>query len=83
MTVKWTRDVWDEELTVYSDRNHPTPQDVRASLANVGITKDNIWIFLPVLKMMAEDEKYDFKRYMKQNWDRDMKKARKKKGICS
>jgi 1-acyl-sn-glycerol-3-phosphate acyltransferase len=77
LMVKWTRDVWDEELAGYSDRNHPTPQEVRRSFANVRITKDNIWVFLPILKMMAEDEKYDFKRYMKQNWDKDMKKAKK------
>jgi 1-acyl-sn-glycerol-3-phosphate acyltransferase len=79
MSVKWTRDVWDEELSGYSDRNHPAPQEVRASLAKVRIMKDNVNIFLPALKMMAEDERYDFKRYMKENWDRDMKKREKGK----
>jgi hypothetical protein len=52
---------------------------VRATLAKARITKDNIGVFLPVLKLMAEDEKYDFKRYMKENWDRDMRKREKGK----
>lgn len=66
MRVKWTMDVWDEELTVYSDKDNPTPTEIRKSLNNVHITKENCSIFLPYLKGMVEDEKYDFKKYMKE-----------------
>ncbi len=66
MRAKWTRDVWDEELTVYKD--FPLQQDIRASFDNVEITKDNAYIFAPILVKRIEDEKYDFKRYMHKNW---------------
>ena len=66
MRAKWTRDVWDEELTVYKD--FPLQQDIRAGFDNVEITKDNAYIFAPILVKRIEDEKYDFKRYMHKNW---------------
>ncbi len=68
MRVNWTRDVWDEELTVYKD--FPSQQDIRESLDNVEITKDNAYIFAPVLVKRLEDEKYNFKKYMHENWQK-------------
>ena len=67
---KWTRDVWDEELTVYKPKHITTAEEVRASLDNVHIDKKNAFIFAPILARREEDKKYDFKRYMKKNWNK-------------
>lgn len=68
--VKWQRDEWDDELTVYKEKNHPLPVDAWAFLDNVKITKQNAHIFAPLLDMRAEHKKYDFKQYMHENWDK-------------
>ena len=67
---KWTRDVWDEELTVYKPKHITTAEEVRASLDNVYVDKDNAYILAPILARREEDKKYDFKRYMKKNWNK-------------
>lgn len=67
---KWTRDVWDEELTVYKPKHITTAEEVRASLDNVHIDEKNAYIFAPILARREEDKKYDFKRYMKKNWNK-------------
>ena len=67
---KWTRDVWDEELTVYKPKHITTDEEVRASLDNVHIDEKNAFIFAPILARREEDKKYDFKRYMKKNWNK-------------
>ena len=67
---KWTEDSWDEELTVYKSKDITTPQEVRASLDGVVITKDNAAIFAPTLVKRLKDQKYDFKSYMHKNWRR-------------
>lgn len=67
---KWTRDVWDEELTVYKPKHITTAEEVRASLDNVHIDEKNAFIFAPILARREEDKKYDFKRYMKKNWNK-------------
>lgn len=68
LRVKWTRDVWDEELTVYKDVL--SSEDVRKTLDNVKITKENAYIFAPILCKRLEDKKYDFKAYMHENWNK-------------
>ena len=68
--VKWTRDVWDEEIMTYKEPGITTPQEIRESFDNVKITKDNAAIFGPILVKRLEDKKYDFKQYMKENWDK-------------
>ncbi|MCC8181360.1 MAG: hypothetical protein LIO45_00005 [Clostridiales bacterium] len=68
--VKWYEDVWEEELTIYRDKRHPTPQMVRATLKDVKITKENAYIMAPILARIEEDERYDFKRFMHENWNR-------------
>lgn len=70
MRVKWTKDVWDEELAFYKDKSIVTPQEVRASLEKVEITKENIFILNPILEKLKEDKIYDFKSYMKVNWNK-------------
>jgi len=70
LRVKWTRDVWDEELTTYKDKSITTPEEVRASLDDVEITRDNAYIMAPIRVRRKEDHKYNFKKYMKENWDK-------------
>lgn len=69
MKVKWTRDVWDEELTYYKDKELPTWKDVTAYAEGVHIDKDNADILAPVLVKRLGEKKYDFKEYMKRNWN--------------
>ena len=64
----WTHDVWDEELTVYKDKNNPTPQEVRETFDNVNINSKNAGIIGPILVKRLEDQKYDLKSYMHKNW---------------
>ena len=46
--LKWTRDIWDEELTQY------IPEEKRK----------------PLILTDPEEKKYDFKVYMKKNWNK-------------
>ncbi len=64
----WTKDVWEEEITNYRDENSPRPVEVRKSLDHVKITKDNLGIFHSVLVRRADDEKYNFLKFMKETW---------------
>ena len=67
--VKWSGPhIFDEELVEYYDPMNPTPEQVRASFANVRINDRNREIFMPILKQMADDQKYDIKTYMKTNF---------------
>lgn len=66
----WTRDVWDEELTVYKPKHITTAEEVRASLDNVHVDENNAYILAPILARREEDKKYDFKQYMKKNWNK-------------
>lgn len=68
LRVKWTRDVWDEELTVY--HGFDGPADVRKSLKDVKITKYNAGIISDELNKYNDDLKYDFKKYMHENWNK-------------
>ena len=67
---KWRRDVWDEELSNYTNNEHDTPAEVRASLDRVWANSRNKNPYGPVLRLRRDDDKYDFKRYMKENWDK-------------
>ncbi len=70
LKVKWTRDVWDEELTVYKDKSITTAEEVRESLDDVEINANNANIFAPILVKRMEDRKYNFKDYMHKNWNK-------------
>lgn len=70
LRVKWTRDVWDEELTRYVPKDKPLPSDVRSFVDKVHVDKNNAYVLAPVLVKRLEDKKYDFKQYMKENWNR-------------
>lgn len=67
--VKWSnKDFIDEELVEFYDPYEPTPKQVRDSLADVRITRENLLVMKSVLMEMRQDQKYDFKTYMKKNW---------------
>ena len=47
-----------------------TPAQVRESLKDVNITPENANLIAPILTEHEEDKKYDFKIYMKKNWNK-------------
>lgn len=69
MRVKWTRDVWDEELTYYEDKAFPRPQTVYEFVDNVHVDGKNADALGHALVKRFYDKKYDFKDYMKKNWN--------------
>ena len=78
LRTKWTRDVWDEELTIKRDKMNPYPNEVRKTFENVRVTKDNAYVMAPILSRLDEDNKYDFNRYMHENWDKPKTKSKKR-----
>lgn len=66
----WTKDVWDEELDYFRDKSITRPEDVRASLDKVKVTKDNAFILAPILARREEDRRYDFKDFMHKTWNK-------------
>ena len=70
MGTPWTRDVWDEELTVYQPKDITTIQQINEVVDRVHITPENAGIYAPILVSLEEDKKYDFKQYMKKNWNK-------------
>ena len=69
----WYDDVWDEELTGFTNKKITSPEEVRASLDNVKITPNNAYIFAPILLRRELDKKYDFKKFMKETYDKDIR----------
>ena len=70
LKTKWTKDVWDEELTRYFDKADREYNAVWESMDRIKITKDNASIMGPILVKRLEDKKYDFKDYMHKNWNK-------------
>lgn len=70
LRVPWTRDVWDEELTVYQPRDVGRPEEVWAFVDDIAITPANAHILAPILVERERARRYDFKAYMKRNWTR-------------
>lgn len=68
--TKWTKDVWDEELTRYFDKDDKEMISVMESMDNIEITSKNAHIMAPILVRRREDKKYDFKDYMHKNWNK-------------
>lgn len=62
--VPWSKDVWDEEITVYKDKIIPAPKDMRKFIDTVKVTPANAHILAPILAEREIDKKYDFKAYM-------------------
>lgn len=61
------KDVWDEELTMYSGHNVTSREEAIKYIDGIKVTKDNAWILAPVLARRAEDKKYDLKDYLREN----------------
>ena len=70
LKTKWTRDVWDEEITVYRDKNHPLPPALRATFDSVKVNYDNVHLVAPVWAEREDDIRHDFIRYMKEHWNK-------------
>lgn len=70
LKTKWTRDVWDEEITVYRDKNHPLPPEVHAAYDAVNVNHYNVHLIAPVWAERDDDIRHDFIRYMKENWNK-------------
>ena len=70
LKTKWTKDVWNEELTRYFSQEEREYNQVQNSMDNIIITKENAGIMAPILVKRFEDKKYDFKRYMHENWNK-------------
>lgn len=70
LRVPWTRDVWEEELTIYRPREIVRPDEVWAFVDNIAITLANAAILAPVLAKRERTRRYDFKAYMHRNWDK-------------
>ena len=70
LKTKWSKDVWDEELLTYHDKSIVDPKTVREELRRAKITPQNAHILAPILARHEEDVKYDFKRFMKETWDK-------------
>ena len=72
LKMHWTRDVWDEELMEYKDKNITEATDVREELSKVKVTARNAHILAPILVRHQEDIIYDFKQFMKDTWDKTL-----------
>lgn len=70
LKTKWTKDVWDEELTRYFDAEDREYNSVQESMDNIKVTSENAHIMAPILVKRLEDKKYDFKKYMHENWNK-------------
>ena len=70
LRVNWTRDTWDEELTVHRPQGIVTEQDVYAFADRVKLTSENARIILPAVERCEVYRRYDFKAYMHNNWNR-------------
>jgi len=70
LKTKWTKDVWEEELTRYFDAEDKEYNSVQESMDNIVVTSENAYIMAPVLIKRFEDKKYDFKKYMHENWNK-------------
>lgn len=81
--VLWTKDVWDEELAFYHDKNHPIPKKVWEFVDFVSVNTKNARILAPILIRRQEDKKYDFNSYMHKNWDKSNRQKPGDGGIVS
>lgn len=70
LKTRWTRDVWEEELTRYLDKDDKEMLSVLESMDDIIITKENAKIMAPILVRRQENKKYNFKQYMHDNWSK-------------
>lgn len=70
LKTAWTKDVWDEELTRYFDKEDKEMHSVLESMDNIEITEKNAKIMAPILVRRRRDKRYNFKEYMHKTWDK-------------
>ena len=70
MKTKWTKDVWEEELTRYLDKKEIEYNKAEESMDNIKITSENASIMGHILVKRLEAKKYNFKNYMHENWNK-------------
>lgn len=68
METKWTKDVWDEELTQYKDIADREYATMKKSMENIHLNEKNADMVTPFLRSIAIEKRYDFKWYMRKNW---------------
>ena len=70
LKTNWTKDVWDEELTQYLDDYDKEILAINNDLSKLNLNINNSYLAKDVLKRVKE-KKYDFKKYMHENWNKD------------
>ena len=71
--VKWIEPNWDEEIMHYKEHGVDSPEEVFSFIDNVDLSQkapEVIETLAPVLRRRLEQKKYDFKDYMKNNWNK-------------
>lgn len=64
---KWSKDVWEEEVTYYPGHGVTTPKKVREFVDMVNVNKNNAYIFSDTLIRREEDKKQDLVKYLQEN----------------
>lgn len=64
---RWSKDVWEEEVTYYPGHGVTTPKKAREFVDKVNVNKNNAYIFSDMLIRREEDKKYDLVRYLQEN----------------
>lgn len=73
LTLKWTKDVWDEELYGYEDKKITTNNQVRSFYQDMKFNKNNLFLakdMVEYYKSIEEEEKYNFTKFMHENWNK-------------
>lgn len=70
--TKWTKDVFDEELTRYLDKDDKELISLKESIDKIEITEKNAHILGPTLVRIKEEEKYNFNKFMHNNWNKKL-----------
>lgn len=67
---RWTRDVWEEELTRYLCASERESAELINSFEKVNVNAKNIRMIIPYILLLEEKHKYDFLEYMHKYWDK-------------
>jgi len=80
LKLKWSKDVWYEEISPYKDKEIINELDVYEQFKSIVINSDNrvhVILLLEYIKKLEEDlKKYDFINYMHENWNKPLPKKK-------
>lgn len=65
--LKWTKDVWDEELTRYLDKEDREMRDTYASYEKIHVDAHTAPLIAPILLRNQIERRYDFKAFLRAN----------------